>query len=226
MTQNDVMDYAKYFNGKNEQPHFYNEHLEIEHKLFVPTDDFNLGQKLSKNSKEEIILHYFEYDTKQNKLIRNNLADLNLHQKVFATTSPDFSVDSNNCFSCFNETNILKSRICAYRWQSECGIPVVLTLVWGKDKTTYKWAFKNVEKGSIVAVSSQGVEDLEAFTNGLQTAIEIIQPERICWYGKIYNFVSEYYDKSKIIKIQTRTQLLSMLSEKETEKKQLELIKK
>lgn len=209
-TLNDVMDYSKYFSGKNEPPIFCHEYIDLNDKLFVPEDDFKLAQTLTSNTKENVILHYFEYDKNQNRLIINNNADRELHNKVFAVTSPDFSVDSNNCWSCFNEGNILKSRICAYRWQTELEEPVILTLLWGSDSATYKWAFGNVEKGSIVAVSSQGVEDLQTFENGIRVGIDMIQPDYICWYGRIFDFMSKYYDSHRIIKMQTRTELLKM----------------
>ncbi|MCI5523634.1 MAG: DUF4417 domain-containing protein, partial [Spirochaetia bacterium] len=119
-TLNDVMDYSKFYNGKDEPPFFQREYFDLQNKLFVAEDDFSLAQKLTNNAKKNVVLHYFEHDAKQNRLLKNNLADKNLHQKVYAVTSPDFSADSNNCWSCLNEANILKSRICAYRWQNEC----------------------------------------------------------------------------------------------------------
>ena len=208
-TLNDVLDYAKFYSGKNEPPRFCREYIDLKEKMFAPTDDFKLAQKLSDNTRKNVVLHYFEYDSKQNRLLLNNLADRDLHKKVFAVASPDFSADSNNCWSCFNESNILKSRICAYRWQEECEESVILTLLWG-DKNTYKWAFSNVEKGSIVAVSSQGIKDIVLFENGIRTGIDMIQPEFICWYGEVFDFMDKYYDKNRIIKMQTRTDLLKM----------------
>ena len=226
-TLNDVMDYSKFYSGVNESPRFYHEHFEYEElktKLFVPIDDFNLGQKLCENTNHDIILHHFAHDKKQNRLIVNNFADKELHKKAFAVTSPDFSADSNNCWSCFNEGNILKSRICAYRWQSELDEPVILTLLWG-DESTYKWAFGNVEKGSVVAVSSQAVKDEQTFEKGIRTGIDMIQPESICWLGPIFNFMKKYYYLNKIIKMQTRTELLQLYYRRLKEKsdKALEL---
>ena len=209
-TLNDVIDYSRFYCGTDEPPRFYYEHFdyeELKNKIFVPVDDFKLGKVLFKNTKDEMIIHYFAHDKEQNRLLINNLADRKLHEKVYAVTSPDFSADSNNCWSCFNIGNILKSRICAYRWQSECEEAVILTLLWG-DESTYKMAFGNVEKGSVVAVSSQGVKDMRIFEKGIRYGIDKIQPENICWYGKVFDWVSDYYDTSKIIQMQTRTQLI------------------
>lgn len=214
MTLNDVIDYSKFFNGKDDPPVFRHEYFDLSNKIFVPADDFKLAQNLVSNTKEEVIIHHFEYDSRQNRLLINNLADKSLHQKVFAVTSPDFSADSNNCWSCLNEGNILKSRICAFRWQSELGEPVILTLLWGRDPATYKWAFGNVEKESIVAVSSQGVSDVDTFEKGIRAGIEMIQPDYICWYGKVFDFMHKYYDLHRIVKMQKRSELIKQYKTK------------
>ncbi len=216
-TLNDVIDYSKFYSGNDEAPRFYHEcfeYNELKGKLFVPVDDVELGWNLRENSESGTILHHFVHDKSQNRLLINNLADKGLHEKVFAVTSPDFSVDSNNCWSCFNEGNILKSRICAYRWQSELEESVILTLSWGADKETYKWAFGNVEKGSVVAVSSQAVKDKRIFENGIRVGIDMIQPDFICWYGKVFDFIDKYYDRHRIIHMQTRSELIRLYKKK------------
>lgn len=218
-TLNDVIDYSKFYDGKDEAPFFYHENFNLKGKLFVPADDFKLGQKLIDFPKENIVLHYFIHDSKQNRLLLNNLADKNLHQKVYAVTSPDFSADSANCWSCLNEANILKSRICASRWQQECEEPVILTLLWG-DRSTYKYAFGNVEKGSVCAVSHQGIQNEQIFREGLETAVEKIRMENLCWLGNIPDYVKEFYDLKRIIKMQTRTELLKILGNRIIESNQ------
>lgn len=207
-TVNDVIKYAKYFSGKNESPPFYYEKIDCSHKLFVPIDNINCIVTNLSIPLKNIITHYFVADSKQNKLLVAMNRDKTIHEKVFATTSPDFSVDSVHCFSCFNISNILKARIIAYAWQSEYGLPVILTLQWG-DETTYKFAFGNIEKQSIVALSSQGITNISIFKKGLCTAIDVIKPEAICWYGNIPMSISSYYDTYRIIKMQKRNEILS-----------------
>ena len=221
-TLNDVIDYSKFYSGKDEPPFFYHEYFELKNKLFVPSDDFKLAQKLTDNVKENVVLHYFEHDTKQNKLLANNFADVKLHSKVFAVASPDFSADGGSCWSCLNEANILKSRICAFRWQQECGEPVILTLLWS-GRSSYKYAFDNVEIGTVCAVSHQGVKDEKIFREGLETAIDRIKMEQLCWLGNIPDYVKEFYDFERIIKMQTRTELLHLLEKRNAEEKQLRL---
>lgn len=211
-TMNDVLDYSRFYFGKDEPPPFHYEHFELKNKIFIPVDDFSLAEKLGLDAKKDVIIHHFAKDTKQNRILRNNLCDRELHKKVFAVSSPDFSADGNNCFSCFNEGNILKSRICAYRWQSEEDERVLLTWLWAEENT-YKWAFSNVDKGTPGLVSAQSIKNPIIFEKGFRVGIDMIQPDFLCWYGNIPDFVKEVYDLNRIIKIQTRTDLLKLLKE-------------
>lgn len=205
-TGNDVLDFNCYFEGKNEPPIFRKQFIDLRNKIFVPVDDLALMQ-LSKNPANEVILHHFVKDNRQNKFVFNQSPPLSLFQKVYAVTSSDLSVDSNNSYEIFNLSNILKARINAYRMQNEFGLLAILTLIWGSEQT-FDFAFGNIEKGSVVAVSSQAIKDVSVFRKGLVHAIKIIEPENICWYGQVYDWVGEYYDVSKIVKMQTRTQLI------------------
>lgn len=210
---NDVIDFVKYYNGRDESPYFFHEYLDARRKLFIPIDDVSLGEKLCKNTRERAILHHFVADCKQNRLLCNPKADSALHKKFYAVCSPDPSVDSKNCWGCLNNANILKARIIAYLWQQAEGERVILTLIWG-DGSTYKYAFGNIEKGTIVAVSHQGVVDEAVFKDGLLFAIDTIQSEAICWYGSIPEYVYRYYDKERIIKMQARNTLKTELFER------------
>lgn len=206
-TGNDVIDYSRFFSGNDEPPMFYHEYLDLKNKTFIPNDDFLLAEKIGIKTQTDGILYYFSYDSTQNRLIHNPLADKKLHSKFYAVCSPDFSADSSNCFSLFNEANILKARINASLWQSECGESVILTLIWG-DKSTYKYAFDCVEKGAVCAVSHQGIKDEKIFMEGLEAAIDKIQMENICWLGNIPDYVSKFYDTARIVKMQPRGELL------------------
>ena len=118
VTGNDVLDFDKYYNGKEESPVFKKEYINVKDKLFVPVDDLGL-MSLSKNTSEEVILHQFVKDTRQNKFVTREKPPINLFQKVYAVASSDLSVDSSNSYEVFNLSNILKSRINAYRLQNE-----------------------------------------------------------------------------------------------------------
>ena len=73
-----------------------------------------------------------------------------------------------------------------YNGQNEFGLLVILTLIWGS-KETFDFAFGNVEKGSIVAVSSQAVEGVNVFKKGFVQAVKTIEPQNICWYGNVFD---------------------------------------
>ncbi|MCI5831269.1 MAG: DUF4469 domain-containing protein [Treponema sp.] len=85
-TLNDVIDYSPYFSGKDEPPPFYHETFDLSDKLFIPVDDFSLGEKLCDKPKEKMVLHHFVYDSAQNRLLRNNFSDGIVSRK---TASPD-----------------------------------------------------------------------------------------------------------------------------------------
>ena len=207
-TLNDVVDFAKFYKGKEEPPVFCREVFDVRGKLFVPFDDYKTIKNLKVNPKNDVILHYFVNDSRQNILFHDVGAHREAHSKVYATTSPDFSVDSSQCFSCLNIGNILKARILAFLWQNYYEERVILNLVWG-GRDTYPMAFTNVQKGTIVAVSSQGVKDSDVFINGLKTAIDWIAPEKICWYGRVIGNINEFYDADRIIPMQTRKTIVS-----------------
>lgn len=205
-TGNDVLDFSRYFNGNNEPPLFRKQYIDFKNKLFIHVDDPGLFV-LSNNLKKNVILHHFVEDKKQNSFVMNKNPPLNLYQKAYAVTSSDLSVDSLHTFKPFNDSNILKARINAYRLQNEFDLLVILTLIWG-DRSTFEWAFNNIEKGSDCAVSSQSIKDEKTFREGFIYSINKIQPEHLCWYGIVFDWVKEYYDLKRIVKMQTRTQLI------------------
>ena len=219
MAKNDVLKYAKYFNGKNEPPAFYNEEFDLSDKIFFPRDDLGLKEKLfgkrRKIVNEDCVLHYFVRDKAQSRLMENFASDRALHQRFYAVCSPDFSVDSAHCFSAFNNAAILKSRICASLWQNEFDERVILTLIWG-DESTYDLAFSNIDEGTAVAVSHQGVKDENTFKKGLIAAVETIKPRIICWHAKFPDYAKAICaaHKIKIVKIQTRYSLVHTLKTK------------
>lgn len=221
ITGNDVLDFSCFFSGVNEPPFFYKQIINPQNKLFVPADDLKM-MKLTSSQKNSVIIHHYVKDSVQNKEVFSLTPPLSLYDSVYAVCSKDLSVDSRNNFEVFNNSNILKARIYASQLQTKYSLLVILTLIWG-DETTYKWAFGNIEKGSCVSVSSQGITDPVIFENGLIEAIKIIQPEYIFWYGNpndFYDLISSYYDFSRIIPMQSRTKLIHSIQERKQEERQ------
>ena len=209
-TLNDVMDFAKYYKGKDEPPMFYHEHFDIKGKLFVPIDDYKMVKHLCIDPKEHVVVHYYARDDRQNALFHDVTAHKDIHSRVYAVASPDFSVDSSHCYSCLNLANILKARIIASVWQEKYEERVILNLIWG-NKGTFDMAFGNIEKGTIVSVSSQAIESNEIFEAGIKTAIDRISPERICWYGPVMDKIDSFYDRERIVKMDTRSSLMKRI---------------
>ena len=212
---NDVIDFSRYYFGSDAPPSFHKELMDMRGKIFIPYDDYKMIQKLDiQHPENDVILHYYVHDSRQNVLLSKPKAHLLHHREVFAVMSPDFSVDSAHCYSCLNEGNILKSRIIAYIWQSELDLRVILTLAWGNEDT-YRMAFSNIEKGSVVSVSHQGIADEQVFRNGICEAIDRIEPETICWYGNIPGYMAQYYDLNRIVSMQTRSKLVSAVQRRQ-----------
>ena len=73
---------------------------------------------------------------------------------------------------------------------------------------TYDTAFSNIDKGSIVGISTEGVTDWACFKSGFIEMLKRIEPDYICWYDKIPSWVYEYYPENKIIKIPKRFEVV------------------
>ena len=81
--------------------------------------------------------------------------------------------------------NTYRSRIIGVYLQ-QCGIKVIPTISWA-DKDSYDFAFEGIEEGSIVSISTIGVnseEERELYKNGVAQMIKQIKPKTILIYGK------------------------------------------
>lgn len=61
------------------------------------------------------------------------------------------------------------------------------------------------------AVSHQSIKDEAVFKEGLKRAVDPIQMESLCWYGNIPDYVKEFYDLHRIVKMQSRNELVNKL---------------
>ena len=103
---------------------------------------------------------------------------------------------------------VYRNRAVGYYWQSK-GINVVPTISWS-DRNSFNFAFKWINKGSIVAVSNIGCrneEQLINFTEGYNEMIKQIQPNKIIFqcskkYRQMFNannviFIDSYWDNKR-----------------------------
>lgn len=206
------------FSQNAEIPKFFRQTIDFRDKIFVPYDEF---ESMSKSVPlEKLIPHFFIGDEKQVYFACNPDGHSELLDKVYAVFSTDFSVFTNT-YPQFNNALLFLNRLVASYWQQKDRF-VVITLSWaGKD--TYETAFSNIEKGSSVGISTEGVSDWICFKNGFLEMLKVIEPSVICWHDRIPEWVSEYFSTNKIIPIPKRFKIVSERKEIELKKCQYEL---
>ena len=103
--------------------------------------------------------------------------------------SPDFSLYMDMPMP-MKIWNIYRSRQIGAFYQSK-GIKVIPTISWAEPET-YCFCFEGLETGGIIAVSTVGVlrseKSIEIFKDGLNAAIEKLQPQKIVLYGGLIDF--------------------------------------
>lgn len=99
--------------------------------------------------------------------------------------SPDFSPYDTYPLA-LQLYNVYRNRWCGAFYQS-LGANVIPTITWS-GKRSFDFAFKGVEKGSTVTVSTVGLwmqkEYLKLFPEGYEIMMEEIKPEKVIGYGK------------------------------------------
>lgn len=183
MTENNFFTLCQKWSGFSDSkniPRFFRQSFNVKDKKFVPYDELSAAVK-TEHSKN-LIPHFFIDDKKQVCFAGNPEKHSEILDKVFALCSTDFSVFSNT-YSQFNNAIILLNRLVASYWQQK-GRFVILTLTWGNEET-YEAAFSNIEKGSAVSVSTEGVNDWNCFKKGFLEMLKEIEPAEICWYGTV-----------------------------------------
>ena len=182
-----------------EPPKFFRQSFDLADKTFVPYDE--LSSWKNEVLLQNLIPHFFIEDYKQTCFADNPLKHSEFLDTCYAVFSPDYSVFTNS-YSQFNNASLLLNRLIASYWQS-IGRFVIITLSWA-NKDTYDTAFSNIEKGCIVGISTEGVSDWECFKSGFLEMLKRIEPSKICWYNRIPDWISNYYDIDSIIVMKNR----------------------
>lgn len=221
MTENNFFTLCKKWCGftqNAEIPRFYRQNIDFRDKIFVPYDELETASKSV--PLEKLIPHFFIEDAKQVNFACNPDGHSELLDKVYAVFSTDFSVFTNT-YPQFNNALLLLNRLNASYWQQKDRF-VIITLSWaGED--TYETAFSNIEKGSSVGISTEGVSDWICFKNGFLEMLKIVAPSAICWYDRIPKWVFGYFSKDRIIQIPKRFKIVSERKKLELKKYQYEL---
>ena len=98
--------------------------------------------------------------------------------------SPDFSL-YGDMPTPMKIWNIYRSRQIGAYYQS-CGLKVIPTISWA-DESSYQYCFCGIPEGSIVAISTVGInkdtDAAECYRNGVEAMIAAIKPSKIILYG-------------------------------------------
>lgn len=201
------------FTQNAEIPRFYRQSIDFKDKIFVPYDELETVSKYV--PLEKLIPHFFIEDAKQANFACNPDGHSELLDKVYAVFSTDFSVFTNT-YPQFNNALLLLGRLVASYWQQKDRF-VVITLSWaGKD--TYETAFSNIEKGSVVGISTEGVSDWICFKNGFLEMLKVVEPSLICWHDKIPKWVFKSFEKNRIVQVPKRFEIARKRKVLESEK--------
>lgn len=155
---------------------------------FIPTDliGFNYA-KTNKNKNTGI--HFYLDDYQFERVWNEPKRYIKMLKEYECILTPDFSLYLDMPLP-MKLWNTYRNRYLGWFYQNE-GIRVIPTLSWGEEKTL-DFAFKGIEKGGTVSVSTIGVKRdkkaLEIWEKGMQKAIEEIEPTKILVYGGEIDF--------------------------------------
>lgn len=194
-----IKKWGKFMEKTGNPPKFFKQIFSVDKKEFIPFDELRF--RLKGDESKKFIPHFFIDDSKQTCFADNPDKYSNILDSTFAVCSPDYSVFLN-VFPAFNNAVILLGRLVASYWQQK-GHFVVLTLTWANEET-FDMAFDNIEEGSIVAISTQGVSDYECFKRGFLEMLQRVKPSFICFHDKIPEWIYDVFPKDKITIIPKR----------------------
>ncbi len=132
-------------------------------------------------------VHFFLDDYRFESLWRNPERNIDALTRIGLVLSPDFSLWRDMPIA-MQIWNIYRNRWLGCFWQAY-GIQVIPTISWSEP---HDFCYYGVEPGSIVAISSVGVQDLLArhlFRQGFEKMIEVLNPSAILCYGPSAPFV-------------------------------------
>jgi hypothetical protein len=128
--------------------------------------------------------HFFLDDYRFERCWKNADSQLAVLKEYDGVLSPDFSMYTNYP-EAFQIWQVYRNRWCARYWQ-ENGIKVIPTVSWS-DKTSYKYSFLGIEKGSVVAIGTVGVIGNKSaeklFMQGFKEMLKRLEPKHILIYG-------------------------------------------
>lgn len=171
----------------------------IKNDGFVPNR--LIGFNYAKSSKDKDCgIHFFVDDYQFERIWNYPEKYVDILSGYECILSPDFSLYMDMPMP-MKIWNIYRSRQIGAYYQ-RCGIKVIPTVSWAEAET-FQFAFKGIEKGSIVATSTIGVKEdadaLKIWRAGMDAMIDEIHPSIILCYGGKLDFdyrgiEVKYYD--------------------------------
>lgn len=188
---------------KNSIPKIYSQKIDVVGKKFVLINEICT---VPKEKRCDYILLFYTDDSDFEKYYYHLHSDqrlLRTLQSFYAVIGIDFPT-----FPGIDEAYNIEAikrirRFCIYLQLNDC--LCIYNAVWtGKD--TYSFSFDNIEKGSIVAISTYRLTDscLNLFESGYSEMKKRITPSKILCYGKIPSCMNEDLKNGLIFRIPTR----------------------
>lgn len=136
------------------------------------------------NAKPGDAVHFFLDDYRFETIWSQPERSLSRVQKAGMALSPDFSLWTQMP-QAMQQWQVYRSRWCAV-WMSQHGIAVTPTISWSTPES-WKFAFLGVPKGSVVAISTVGVnaESMVFFKRGLDAMMFDVEPSKVLVYGRM-----------------------------------------
>ena len=133
------------------------------------------------------MVHFFLYDYRFERVWKSPDSDIEKLSRYRAVLSPDFSMYLEMA-PVVQLYNVFRNRWCGAYWASK-GIRVIPTVNWGNE-STFDFCFEEIEKGSVVAVSTYMASEhdnrgdqKEWFMAGYNEMLRRIEPEKIICYN-------------------------------------------
>lgn len=163
---------------------------------------------------EEHGVHFFVDDYQFVRVWRDPDRYLDRLKQFKAVCTPDFSPYSDFPKAIQVYNHYRKHWLGAY-WQ-EYGINVIPTVTWS-DPPTLEWCFDGEPQHSVIAMSSVGMFSDPEYTRwllvGYERMMEVLEPTKIIWKGKIPDELAGDYESGLIVQIPSFTDKFRMAKE-------------
>lgn len=147
--------------------------------------NYNARNRLASPQKGDYV-HFFLDDYRFEVMWSQPERALSRVRRVGKALSPDFSLypDMPRIVQMWN---IYRSRWCG-AWMSQHGIAVIPTITWS-DEASHAYAFRGVDPGGIVAISTVGIirasaREQDRFIGGYLAMLDAVTPVKVIIYGK------------------------------------------